>query len=104
MEDRRHVHKHVLDFNMKTFEKYFCDSAITNTDLFEAFEKAQKLDRRVGRYGHWSVPRLLKKRIFKKKKTPLHITMLCLIESKILPKIKSLNKNTQLSNKKADVR
>jgi hypothetical protein len=57
MEDRRHVHQHVLDFNMKVFERYFCRTTLNDSDVGVAFRNARRLDRRVGRYGHWSVPR-----------------------------------------------
>lgn len=58
MEDRKHVHKFVLDFNMKVFERYFCRSGLTDADLLVRFRDAQKLDRRVRRWGAWSVPRI----------------------------------------------
>jgi hypothetical protein len=58
MEDRKHVHKYVLDFNMKVFERFFCKSGLTDVDLLSEFRKAQKLDRRVRRWGAWAVPRI----------------------------------------------
>jgi len=80
MEDRRHVHKHVLDFNMKVFEKYFCKSQITNEELISSLRKAKKLDGRVGRYGHWSVLRNLHRTAFKPNKPPMFIRLLKAIE------------------------
>jgi len=80
MEDRRHIHKHVLDFNMKVFEKYFCKSRITNEELVSHLRKAQKLDRRVGRYGHWSVLRNLHRTAFKPDKPPILIRLIKAME------------------------
>lgn len=62
MEDRKHVHSHILDFNMQVFERYYCTTALTDADVLSSFRKTQKLDRRVGRYGHWSVHRILRNR------------------------------------------
>lgn len=83
LEDRRHVHKHVLDFNMKVFEKYFCQSQITTEDVLNELRKAQKLDRRVGRYGHWAVLRTLQKTPFKPTKVPPHIWLMKKIERQL---------------------
>lgn len=57
MEDRRHVHGHVLDFNMKLFERYFCASGPTDADIARTYRRAHALDQRVGTFGHWSVHR-----------------------------------------------
>jgi len=57
MEDRRHVHKHVLDFNMAAFERYYCDTAMTDADLLSRFRTARALDHQVVVNGHWAVPR-----------------------------------------------
>lgn len=82
-EDRRHVHKHVLDFNMKVFEKYFCKSGITNEELLNDFRTAQKFDRRVGRHGHWSVWRNRRRSKFKPKKPPVYFRLIKAIEHKL---------------------
>lgn len=57
MEDRKHVHEFVLDFNMKVFERYFCRTGLTDQDVLAAFRHAQELDDRVAMEGHQSVPR-----------------------------------------------
>jgi hypothetical protein len=57
MEDRRHIHKHVLDFNMAAFERYFCKTGLTDEDLLRRFRDAQAMDREVLQNGHWAVPR-----------------------------------------------
>ena len=57
MEERRHVHKHVLDFNMQVFERYFCTTGLSDETLFRRFQEARELDRRVATAGHWAVPR-----------------------------------------------
>ena len=57
MEDRKHPHQHVLDLNMKAFERYFCVDGASDRELSEAFERAQILDRQVGVDGHFAVPR-----------------------------------------------
>ena len=56
-EDRKHVHNHVLDFNMAVFERYFCQTGMTDEDLLDMFRQAQALDRKVMRQGHWAVER-----------------------------------------------
>jgi hypothetical protein len=43
---------------MKCFERYFCRSGMTDTDLLGEFHGARRLDNRVRRLGHWSVPRI----------------------------------------------
>jgi hypothetical protein len=58
MEDRRHIHKHVLDLNMAVFERYYCKTGMTDEELLRRFRHARELDRSVVRDGHWSVPRI----------------------------------------------
>jgi hypothetical protein len=58
MEDRRHVHAHVLEFNMKAFERWFCRTGLTDADVEAAWVSARVLDRRVVNEGHWSAPRI----------------------------------------------
>ena len=57
MEDRRHVHKHILDLNMAVFERYFCRTGVSDEDVLNRFRAAQALDSEVVRSGHWAVPR-----------------------------------------------
>ncbi len=57
MEDRRHVHKHVLDLNMAAFERYYCCTGLTDAQLLQRFRAARDLDREVASHGHWAVPR-----------------------------------------------
>jgi hypothetical protein len=57
MEDRRHVHKHVLDFNMAAFERFYCRTGMTDETLLQRFRAAQALDHEVVQHGHWAVPR-----------------------------------------------
>lgn len=57
MEDRRHLHKHVLDLNMAVFERHFCSTGLTDVDLLGRFREARRLDRVVIESGHWAVPR-----------------------------------------------
>jgi hypothetical protein len=57
MEDRRHVHKHVLDLNMAVFERYFCKTGLTDERLLQQYRAAQAWDLIVCRDGHWAVPR-----------------------------------------------
>jgi hypothetical protein len=54
-DDRRHVYSHVLDFNMKVFERYYCQTALGDEELAESFRAARRLDERIGRLGHDSV-------------------------------------------------
>ena len=54
--DRTHVHRHVIDFVMAVFERYYCSSDITDDELYERFNYARYMDRRVGKKGHKSVP------------------------------------------------
>ena len=57
MEDRRHVHKHVLDLNMAVFERYYCRTGMSDADLLARFGEARRLDDLVRREGHWAAPR-----------------------------------------------
>ncbi len=63
MEDRKHVHKHVLDFNMKVFERYFCQTSLSDADLLSSFRSAQQLDELISRDGHWAAPRIHRRSI-----------------------------------------
>jgi len=58
MEERRHAHKHVIDFNMAMFERYYCSTGMTDEDLANRFHEARALDRRVIDEGHFSVERI----------------------------------------------
>lgn len=40
LADQRHVYKHILDFNMKVFERYFCMSGRTDADVARSFRAA----------------------------------------------------------------
>ncbi|WP_374308556.1 GSCFA domain-containing protein [Methylocella sp.] len=40
LPDRRHVRKHVLDFNMRVFERYYCLSGVTDAQIERAFRTA----------------------------------------------------------------
>lgn len=53
--DRRHVYGHVLQFNMRIFERFFCDSGLTDADLLATWRSAKEKDERIGRLGHESV-------------------------------------------------
>lgn len=57
LEDRRHVYPHVLDFNMKIFETYYCDSDMSVPDLEEAYKRALEKDRQIATEGHTASPR-----------------------------------------------
>jgi len=48
LEDRRHVHPHVLRINMMIFERYFCHSELDDKSLFEAFQESVRNDKEVG--------------------------------------------------------
>ena len=54
--DRRHVHRHVLDLNMAVFERYFCDTGLTDEQLARQYRYALRMDRRVMLRGSKSVP------------------------------------------------
>ncbi|SEK46624.1 GSCFA family protein [Xaviernesmea oryzae] len=43
-EDRRHVRRDVLDFNMKMFEHYYCDPGLEENELRAAYDHAWELD------------------------------------------------------------
>ncbi|PWR22842.1 GSCFA domain-containing protein [Zavarzinia aquatilis] len=47
-DDFRHPLFHVLDVNMKAFERYFCRTGLTDADLAAVFEEAKRLDRALG--------------------------------------------------------
>ncbi|RJF94930.1 hypothetical protein D3874_01280 [Oleomonas cavernae] len=46
--DGRHAHPHVLDLNMKAFERYFCKTGLTDEDIEKTFAEALALDRELG--------------------------------------------------------
>lgn len=46
--DGRHAHPHVLDLNMKAFERYFCKTGLTDDDIEKTFSEALALDRELG--------------------------------------------------------
>ena len=54
-DDRRHVYSHVLDFNMKVFERHYCQTGLTDEDLAASFRMARRLDQKIGRLGHAAV-------------------------------------------------
>ena len=56
LNDRVHVHTHVLDFNMAVFERYFCDGVVTDADLLARLGHALEMDRKVSAEGHDAVP------------------------------------------------
>lgn len=58
-EDRKHVYPHVLDFNMKIFEHYFCTPGLPREELEASWKNAVKLDKMIGKKGHASVARKL---------------------------------------------
>jgi hypothetical protein len=43
-DDLRHPHIHVLNCNMKAFERYFCTSGVTDEQLSETIAEALKID------------------------------------------------------------
>lgn len=51
-DDRRHVYSHVLDFNMKVFERYYCQTALDDEGLLLSLRYAQRQDRTIGQLGH----------------------------------------------------
>lgn len=54
-DDRRHVYSHVLDFNMKVFERYYCQTALDDEGLLLSLRYAQRQDRTIGQLGHAAV-------------------------------------------------
>ncbi len=46
--DGRHAHPHVLDLNMRAFERYFCTTGLTDEDIETTFANALALDRELG--------------------------------------------------------
>lgn len=53
--DRKHVHGHVLDFNMKVFEHYFCSPGASREELESTFRDAIMVDKLIGKSGHDAV-------------------------------------------------
>lgn len=53
--DRKHVYPHVLDFNMKIFEHYYCTPALPYEELTKSWRKAVRLDKTIGVFGHAAV-------------------------------------------------
>jgi hypothetical protein len=43
-EDMRHPHMHVIEANMKSFERYFCKTSLTEEDYHAAIKVAKDLD------------------------------------------------------------
>lgn len=56
LEDRRHVYRHVLNLNMTLFERYFCVTGITDSDLLNVFREAQLMDQTIARAGNNMTP------------------------------------------------
>ncbi|WP_341487095.1 GSCFA domain-containing protein [Pararhizobium sp. A13] len=52
--DRRHIHPHVLRFNMQMFETFFCNPGLTSEQLAETFRSATEEDLKIGMNGHES--------------------------------------------------
>ncbi|WP_084545188.1 GSCFA domain-containing protein [Derxia gummosa] len=52
IDDRKHVYSHVLDFNMKVFEHFFCTPGLPREELESSFRRALLLDQAIGREGH----------------------------------------------------
>jgi hypothetical protein len=52
--DRRHIHPHVLRFNMQMFETFFCNPGLTTEQLAETFRSATEEDLKIGMHGHES--------------------------------------------------
>ncbi len=53
--DRKHVYPHVLEFNMKVFEHYFCISGASREELETTFREARRMDKLIGESGHAAV-------------------------------------------------
>jgi hypothetical protein len=49
--DRRHAFLHVLDLNMRLFERYYCSSGITDERMLRIWRRAQRIDQRFARIG-----------------------------------------------------
>jgi hypothetical protein len=49
--DRRHIHTHVLDFNMRLFERYYCGTRIDDAKLLRYWQRAQRIDRKFAKLG-----------------------------------------------------
>jgi hypothetical protein len=56
MEDRRHVHYHIIQFVMAVFERYFCGGP-TDLQVYDKFVITRQLDKYIQEQGHWAVPR-----------------------------------------------
>ena len=50
-EDFRHPYLHVLDVNMKAFERYFCATGMTDEALADVYQEARRIDRALGQDG-----------------------------------------------------
>lgn len=46
--DRRHVYPHVLNINMKAFEKFFCKTGLTDEEIDNTYHEAILIDRQLG--------------------------------------------------------
>lgn len=46
--DRRHLHPHVLDLNMKTFERFYCKTDLSDEDLEQIYADAILRDKALG--------------------------------------------------------
>ena len=44
--DRHHVYLHILDLNMRLFERYYCQSGITDERLLRPWQRARRMDQR----------------------------------------------------------
>ena len=47
--DRHHVYLHILDLNMRLFERYYCQSGITDERLLRIWQRARRMNRRYSR-------------------------------------------------------
>jgi hypothetical protein len=52
LPDRRHVYPHVLEFNMKIFEAYYCKGQATRAGIEAAYTTARRRDVLLARQGH----------------------------------------------------
>lgn len=46
--DRRHVYPHVLNLNMKAFERFYCKSGVTDEDIDQTYAESVMIDERLG--------------------------------------------------------
>ncbi|HEX4507166.1 MAG TPA: GSCFA domain-containing protein [Alphaproteobacteria bacterium] len=58
--DRRHVFLHILDLNMRLFERYYCRSGITDERLGRIWQRAQRIDRRYAKMEPLAIEELEK--------------------------------------------